>query len=75
MISEAEIRRDYVSSEDASDMLGVNESRIRQILSMGRFSGAFKFADTWLIPRKAVENYTRLKPGPKPKALKGGGDA
>ena len=65
MVTEDEIRRDYVSGKDASELLGVNESRVRQILSMGRFSGAFKFADTWLIPRKSVENYTRLKPGKK----------
>ena len=71
MISEKEIRRDYVSSEEASDILCVNNSRVRQLLSMGRFSGAFKFADTWLIPRVAVENYTRLKPGKK----KGGAEA
>lgn len=71
MISEKEIRRDYVSSDEASDILRVNNSRVRQLLSMGRFSGAFKFADTWLIPRVAVENYTRLKPGKK----KGGAGA
>ena len=65
MISEEEIRRDYVSGKEASDLLIVNESRIRQILSMDRLPGAFKFADTWLIPRVAVENYTRLKPGKK----------
>ena len=71
MITEKEIRRDYVSVDDASQLLDVNNSRIRQILSLGRFPGSFKFADTWLIPRKAVENYTRLKPGKK----KGGADA
>ncbi len=67
MITEEEIRRDYVSGKEASDLLDVNESRIRQILSESRFPGAFKFADTWLIPRKSVENYTRLKPGKKKK--------
>ena len=65
MVTEAEIRRDYVSGKEASHLLSVNESRIRQILGEGRLPGSFKFADTWLIPREAVENYTRLKPGKK----------
>ena len=65
---EKEIQQNYMSSKDASVILGVNKSRIIQILSAGGFPGAFKFADTWLIPRKSVENYTRQKPGPKSNA-------
>ncbi len=40
----------------------MNDCRIRQILRAGRLPEAFKFADTWLIPRKAIEGYTRKKP-------------
>lgn len=65
MITEQEIRNDYVSGREASQLLNVNESRIRQILSSGRLPGSFKFADTWLIPREAVAGYTRQKPGKK----------
>lgn len=67
MVTEAEIRRDYVSVSDAANLLNVNDSRIRQFLMMSRFHGAFKFADTWLIPREAVMNHERLKPGKKKK--------
>lgn len=68
MITEEDIRKEYVSANDATELLDVNDSRIRQILRAGRLPGAFKFADTWLIPRKSIDGYTRLKPGVKPKA-------
>ena len=67
MITENDIRREYVSNKEATQILDVNESRIRQLINAGRLPGAFKFADTWLIPRSSVENYTRLKPGKKRK--------
>lgn len=72
MITEASLKREFYSGPEVADLLHVNNSRIRQLCLAGRFLGAFKFGDTWLIPRKAVENYTRLKPGPK---KKGGGEA
>ena len=72
MITEEDIRREYVSANDATLLLDVNDSRIRQRVRAGRLQGAFKFADTWLIPRKAVEGYTRRKPGVKPKRFTDG---
>ena len=65
MITEKDIRREYVSADEATELLNVNSSRVRQILRDDRLPGAFKFADTWLIPRVAIENYEREKPGPK----------
>lgn len=69
MISEEDIRREYVSANDATSLLDVNDSRIRQILRAGRLPGSFKFADTWLIPRVAIEGYTRKKRGVKSRVL------
>ena len=69
------IRDNYMTVPQAADFLSVTQTRVKQLCSEGRFIGAEKIDVIWLIPRKAVENYTRLKPGPKPKALKGGGDA
>ena len=69
MITEKDIRKEYVSAVEATQLLNVNDSRVRQILRAERFPGAFKFADTWLIPRVAVENYTRMKPGKKRKEV------
>ena len=75
MITEEDIRREYVSANDATLLLDVNDSRIRQILRAGRLPGAFKFADTWLIPRKSIDGYTRQKPGVKPKRFLGNKEA
>lgn len=73
MITEEDIRREYVSANDATSLLDVNDSRIRQILRAGRLPGSFKFADTWLIPRVAIEGYTRKRPGAKRRVLTGDG--
>ena len=35
------------------------------LLRQGRFNGAEKIGNYWVIPREAVENFTRLKPGVK----------
>ena len=67
MVTEKEIRRDYVCVEEASHLLNVNSSRIRQFLMMSRFNGAFKFADAWLIPRESVLQFERFRPGRKKK--------
>lgn len=69
MITEEILRREFYSGPEVAVLLGVKNSRMRQLCLAGRFAGAFKFGDTWLIPREAVENFTRLKPGKK----KGGG--
>ena len=67
MVTEEDIKRDYVNANEASQIINVNNSRIRQICIEGKFEGAFKVGDTWLIPRKAVGNYSKRKRGPKPK--------
>ena len=62
---------EYIDVSTAAEMLGVTRSAISFQCKAGRFSGQVKIGHFWLIPRKAVENYTRLKPGKK----KGGGEA
>ena len=65
MITEEMLKNEFYNGPEVACLLSVNNSRIRQLCLAGRFSGAFKFGDTWLIPRVSVENYTRLKPGKK----------
>ena len=67
MITERELSSEFYSGPQAAKILKVNNSRIRQLCLSGRFEGAFKFGDTWLIPRVLVDNYRRGRPGPKPK--------
>ena len=70
MITENMLRAEFYSGPEVARLIKVNNSRVRQLCLSGRFSGAFKFGDTWLIPREAVENYTRLKPGKKKRGEK-----
>ena len=67
MITEEDLRREYVNAEEAASMINVNKSRIRQICIAGRFKGAFKVGSIWFIPRDSVKGYeiTKLKPGPR----------
>lgn len=65
MITEDDLRQQFLSGPEVAGLLHVNNSRVRQICLAGRFAGAFKFGDTWLIPRDAVAGYRRMKPGKK----------
>ena len=66
---------EYIDASEAAHMLGIKRARMSQLCKEGRFSGLVRIGHFWAIPRVSVENYTRLMPGKKPKALKGGGDA
>ena len=67
MITEEDLKREYVNAEEASEIIKVNKSRIRQICLAGRFNGAFKIGNNWLIPRISLAGYTqtKIKPGPR----------
>lgn len=67
MIYREEIERDYIDAKKAGEILNLSPSRVSRLCSSGRFEGAFKNGGSWLIPRKAVENHTKLAPGVKPK--------
>ena len=67
MIAQEEIDRDYIDSVEAARLLEVTDARIRRLCLDGRFQGAIKAGKSWLIPKIAVENFTRLRPGLKSK--------
>jgi excisionase family DNA binding protein len=58
----------YISSKEAAAILGVNDSRVRQLLIAGILSGK-KFGPVWLVSRASVNKYALgdRKRGPKPK--------
>ena len=62
---------EYIDAVTAAEILGLTRSRVSILCLNGRFPGQVKIGHFWLIPRKSVENYTRLKPGKK----KGGVEA
>lgn len=57
----------YMTAPEAANFLGLTRNRIGRLCLSGRFQGAVKKDRFWLIPREDVENYTKLKTGPKPK--------
>ena len=58
---------EYVSAHDAALKLNIDRSYILTLCRQGRFAGAAKIGTSWAIPREAVENFQRLKPGVKSK--------
>ena len=54
-----------LSATDAGKMLGISTVRMNVLLRQGRFDGAEKIGNYWVIPRSSVENFKRLKPGVK----------
>ena len=58
-----EVRQNYMTAPQAAKYLGITRNRVGRLCIEGRFLGAGKIDDTWLIPREAVENHKRLKPG------------
>lgn len=75
MLTQEELDRDYVDAPEAARLLNIGNARIRQLCLEGRFEGALKTGKSWLIPRTAVKNHTRLPSGPKPKTAKRADDA
>ncbi|MBQ4431473.1 MAG: helix-turn-helix domain-containing protein [Synergistaceae bacterium] len=63
------IRENFMTAPQAAQYLGITRNRVGRLCLEGRFIGAGKIDDMWLIPREAVIEHRRLKPG----ELKGGG--
>ena len=61
---------EYMDVSEAVQVLGIKRARVSQLCKEKRFPGQVKVGHFWLIPREAVENYTRLKPGKKKGGVK-----
>jgi hypothetical protein len=64
------IKENYIGASEAGKMLNITRSRIGKLCLAGRFSGAVKIANSWIIPREAVLNHKPLPPGVKPRKAK-----
>ena len=53
---------EFVSIDEAAEILGYNKSNVGLLCRQGKFDGTIRIGKRWLIPRKSVENY---KPGPQ----------
>jgi hypothetical protein len=58
---------DYVTTIEASVLIGKCESMIARLCQTGRLRGARKIGKSWLIPRASVESYTPGRRGPRTK--------
>ena len=63
------IKEHYMTAPQAAKFLGITRNRVGRLCLEDRFEGAGKIDDIWLIPREAVENHVRLKPGGRQKGL------
>ncbi|MGH9890827.1 MAG: helix-turn-helix domain-containing protein [bacterium] len=41
---------DFVSTQEAAELLGIHESRVRALAAEGRIRGALKVGRAWIIP-------------------------
>ena len=48
------VMEEYETTKQAAERLGVNDSRVRQLLLAGRFPEAVKTGRDWWIPKGAV---------------------
>ena len=65
MITQEEIERDYLDSPSAARELKVSNARIRRLCLDGRFDGALKAGNAWLIPKKSLTTFRYHKRGRK----------
>jgi excisionase family DNA binding protein len=62
--------KDYLSVTEAAKILGLQRARTGVLCRDGRFPGAVKVGNSWIIPREAVLNHKPLPPGVKPRNAK-----
>ena len=61
-------REEFVSAQEAANIMGLDRSRVGRLCREGRFPGAAKVGSSWIIPREAVLNHKPLPPGVKPRS-------
>lgn len=64
---------DYIKAEEIAERWCVSLRQVRIPCKAGRIAGAKKFGTTWAVPLHAEKptRIGRLKPGAKPKDVKG----
>ena len=65
MKTKEDINIDFASVYEVSQILGVNTSRVAQLLRLGVIAGAFKLGHAWLVPRASLQKYLEVKKTPK----------
>lgn len=53
-------RNNYLTSRDASAILGVTHDHVRKLIRTGKIK-AEKLGHNWIIPRRSLENVKRMR--------------
>ena len=59
------LRVDYITTREAAAIIGVSESRVRQLRLAGEIQAHKIDERTWLIPRSEAERVAEQKKSPK----------
>lgn len=54
----------FLTSSEAAERLGVNDSRIRQLIASGKIKRAEKIGTIWLIPENEIKALAGVDRGP-----------
>lgn len=65
-------RENYITTKEASDVLGVTRQRVLQLIQDGRIK-AEKFANVYMIRRRDLNHIEERPMGRPPKTVKKGG--
>jgi hypothetical protein len=60
------LKDSYVTVEEAAELANRKTSLIRVLCRGGRFPGAVKMGNAWIIPKGEIETYRPAKRGVKP---------
>jgi len=65
--------KDFIEAEEIAKLWGISKRQVQYLCKAGRIEGVVKFGNVWAIPKDAEKPARKsdIKPGPKPKTLKG----
>ena len=64
------VSKEFVTVAEASSIMGKGMNFIGKLCRAGRFPGAVKMGNSWIIPREAVLSHKPLSPGVKSQKAK-----
>lgn len=57
----SEILKDYITTRQAADLLGIRVDSVHHLIMEGRLDGSMKIGNSWLVPKSSIEQYYRTK--------------
>lgn len=57
----SEILKDYCTTTEAADLLGIRLNSVINLIKEGRLRGSIKVGNSWLVFKPSIEEYYRNK--------------